>query len=107
MNSNRLEFMGSINCDGVDKVELVKKYFDQLMGVYNIVGECITDNINVSDADPNMNLSIKLMDSDNLSRMVGVLQSQGGCIQSYGRSFTMNYVVERNETVTISIFPTA
>lgn len=105
MNSNRMEFVGNINCDGIDKVDLVKKYFDQLMGVYNIVGEFITDNINVSDADQNINMSIRFIDSDNLNRMVKVLGPSGGRFQSYGKAFIANYTVETDNIVTIGICP--
>ena len=91
---NRLEFMNTINTS-TSPEELVKA-FDQITGLYMLIGYYNIHNINMSSNQNSITFSI-VSDNDSITKQIcGVLNQCEGNIQVYGVDFSYTYEVHGN-----------
>lgn len=90
---NRVEFMNTI---GSTSPEELVQAFDQITGLYMMIGYYNIQNITMSSNQNNITFSI-VSDNDSITKQIcGVLNQCGGTIQVYGVDFSYTYDINGN-----------
>ena len=110
---NRIEYVSSINFvneanpDFNDQsiISGIIKYFDEAMGIYNLVGDKSFKRINAcSNYDGSVSFNIEL-NSNHEADVLESIASSNGIINIYGRTFETEYGRVNDITVMVKVRP--
>ena len=99
---DRIQFLHSINCNGVvELTDVIVGFFDQYMLLYNLVDN--VNNVKILNSNDNLiTFELNYIDNTSVYRLSKVLVN-GGVIALYEKYFKVSFNILDDSSITISI----
>lgn len=99
MQHDRIEFANSIDFgDQSDYIPGIIKFFDETMGLYNIVGNCNCNVVNATPGDKVVLYTVEMGSAEDAKSLESVILQQP-VIQIYGRVFNVHCTRSQDNNV--------
>ena len=104
---DRIEFINKITEDShIGPTNTIIRFFDHIMGIYNIINYTIQSNIDIKDVSISNNLEIFIsiiLDNTDIQHIYPILAEHYRTISMYGKIINLNYIKNNNEILISSM----
>lgn len=101
---DRIEFINKITENShIGPTNTIIRFFDHIMGIYNIINYTIQSNINIKDVSISNNLEIFISIILDNTDIYPILVEHYRTISIYGKIINLNYVKNNNEILISSM----
>lgn len=100
---DRVQYVHSVETNGMDYSDAVLTYFDQLMGIYGFIQPCNYTISIVGSSGNSLTLDMKFNDGESALKIANILAMSDKKMEIYQRMFIINISNQSIDTLRLTL----